>query len=55
MWGREARMGTAEPLRMWGVTVPPESPQMKPEEGSSATIVSHVLKVADNQNGSQIM
>ncbi len=30
---------------MWGVTVPPESPPMKPEEGRLA-----VTQVTDNQN-----
>ena len=28
MWGLQARMGTEE-RKMWGVTVPPESPLMK--------------------------
>jgi len=38
--------GTAKALSMWGVTVPPESPPMKPEEGRLA-----VAQVIANQNG----
>jgi len=42
-------------LKMWGVSVPPESPPMKWEEGRlSATIVSYAPKAADSQNGSLI-
>ncbi len=37
---------------MWGVPVPPESPSMNPETGRfSATNVSKVINVAENQNG----
>jgi len=51
---REGKPERAElkALKMWGVSVPPESPPMKPEEGRfSATNVSKVIKVAENQNG----
>ena len=41
-------------LKMWGVTVPPESPPMKPEEGRlSATNAMKAMKVAESQNGSR--
>ena len=37
---------------MWGVTVSPESPSMKPEMGrSSVTNVVDVIKVTEDQNG----
>ena len=39
-------------LKMWGVSVPPESPSMNPETGKlSATFASKVMKVTESQNG----
>ena len=39
-------------LKMWGVSVPPESSPMNAEEGRfSATNVAKVIKVAESQNG----
>jgi len=39
-------MGTVKAVRIWGVTVPPESPPMKPEEGRLA-----VAQVIANRDG----
>ena len=44
MWGLKPEWGLLELPKMWGVSVPPESPPMKPEGG-------RFPQVAENQNG----
>gem|GEM_PF-2702072 len=50
MWGSKPEWRPLKSLKMWGVTVPPKSPPMKPEEGRLA-----VTQVTANQNGKPVL